>query len=73
MNVKDNLKQLFQAGYDQDSWLIELRRLFPGIELFSRSQVAPQRLKIPSPGAGSSRLSEGDVQPDPSGVGHISP
>ena len=39
MNVKDDLKKLFQAGYDQDSWLIELRRLFPGIELFSRTQV----------------------------------
>ena len=34
-----NLKQLFKAEYDQDSWLIEVRRLFPGIELFSRSQV----------------------------------
>ena len=39
MNVKDDLNRLFQVRYDQDSWLIELRRLFPGIELFSRSQV----------------------------------
>ena len=39
MIVKDELQQLFRARYDRESWLIELRRLFPGIELFSRSQV----------------------------------